>query len=199
MTRTGAAAIAYARSRVGGVTPEGSGYCLAFTRQCFAVPAYYASAIDAAHGADYPHPGDRNIPPASPVFFSSSSVYDHVAFYVSDSEVITTWTDDIYSWSMDRMIRDYGIYRGWSEDLNKVYVMASTTPPPLPEEEDKMLGLARLKDDPQVWIGDGVTRRRVRSENELADLTYKINGGYFKGTSEVQVVLSIDWLGAPVD
>lgn len=138
MTRVGADAIAYARGRVGGSTGD-PGMCLQFTRQCFEVAAYYASAIDAGLASQYPHPNDPNIPPATPVYFSSASVYDHVAFYISDAEVITTWNADIRSYPMSRMLSDYGPYRGWAEDLNTVRVYAPTIPPELEGADMKVV------------------------------------------------------------
>jgi len=89
MTRTGEEAINYARSRIGANSMSESGMCLKFTRECFAVPSYYASAVDAGYGCNAKHGGDWNPPPATPVWFRSPSVYDHVAFYVSEHEVIS--------------------------------------------------------------------------------------------------------------
>lgn len=133
MTRTGQPAIDYARGRVGGTMPD-SGLCLQFTRQCFEVPSYYYSAIDAWNAAVRPHPGDRNPPPGVPVYFRSASVYDHVAFYISAGEIVTTWNDDIRSYSFARMEADYGPYLGWAEDINRVTVWLGEDDDMTPDE-----------------------------------------------------------------
>lgn len=138
MTRTGQAAIDYARSRVGGEMPA-AGYCLQFVRQCFDIASYYGSAIDAWNGCRAPHPGDRNPPPAVPVWFRTPSVYDHVAFFVGPNEVISTFNEDIRSFNgLADIERQFsGTYLGWGEDLNTVTVWTpDVTPEPPPEEDD---------------------------------------------------------------
>jgi hypothetical protein len=167
MTRMGDEAINYARGRVGGTMPQ-AGYCLAFTRECFAVGSYYASAIDAAHGAEYPHPGDRNIPPATPVYFSSSSVYDHVAFYISDNEVITTWNADVKSMSMNQMLNSYGPYRGWAEDINTVYIMPTVAPPP--QESDEVARLLRHPNGTVAMVGPGAAFQVLHNGTQMDTL-----------------------------
>jgi hypothetical protein len=138
MTRTGQAAIDYARGRVGETMPD-TGLCLQFTRQCFAVDSYYYSAIDAWNAAIWPHPGDRHPPPAVPVYFLSASVYDHVAFNVdAGSEVVSTWSDDINHYDgLEAMERAYGPYLGWAEDINGVRVWD----PPAPEGDEFLMAL----------------------------------------------------------
>src|SRR3954468_21259845 len=100
MTRTGQAAIDWAYSRVGNGPPPPNGMpddglCLQFTRECFAVPALYASAIDAWETNPEQHPGDRYPPPAVPVWFWSSAPYRHIAFHAGGGQVITTFNDDV--------------------------------------------------------------------------------------------------------
>lgn len=167
MTRTGQAAIDYARGRVGTTMPEGSGYCLKFVRDCFAVPSYYASAIDAWNGARWPHPGDRNPPPAVPLFFRTPSQYDHVVFGCSAHEIVTTFNDQIRSYvgpdAIDQVCRDFdGTYLGWSEDLNTVRVHEPATEPEAPDvdlnnpadvQAMKMLVAETLREN----IGDGAS------------------------------------------
>lgn len=147
MVRTGQAAIDYAHSRVGGQMPA-SGYCLQFVRQCFDVGSYYGSAIDAWNGAEKKHPGDRNPPPAVPLFFKSPSVYDHVVFGGGPpaNDIVTTFNADIRHYGGDAIAgieRDFDAqYLGWTEDLNGVTVYTGgTTPPPTPiptDEDDDM-------------------------------------------------------------
>jgi hypothetical protein len=106
-----------------------SGYCLQFVRECFDVAACYGSAIEAWNASQYPHPGDRNIPPGVPVYFLSPSVYDHVVFGVSSGELITTFNEDIRSYGGDAIAgieRDFDAqYLGWAEDINRVRVYDS--------------------------------------------------------------------------
>lgn len=144
MTRTGQAAIDYAHSRVGGQMPA-SGYCLQFVRQCFDVGSYYASAIDAWNGAKVKHPGDRNPPPAVPLYFKSPSVYDHVVFGGGPpaNDIVTTFNADIRHYGGDAIAgieRDFDAqYLGWAEDINgvTVYTGGSTPPPtPIPDDEE---------------------------------------------------------------
>jgi hypothetical protein len=129
MVRTGDEAIEYARSRVGPDAMPASGYCLQFVRECFGVGSYYGSAIDAWNGAQYPHPGDRNPPPAVPLYFTSPSIYDHVVFGGGPpaNEIMTTFNDDVRQYSGEDAIsaieRDFeGTYLGWCEDINTVRV-----------------------------------------------------------------------------
>jgi hypothetical protein len=114
--------------------PE-SGLCLQFTRQCFEVPSLYASAIDAWNATDDPHPDDRNPPPAVPVWFWSSSIYRHVAFYVGPG-VVTTFNEDIRLFgSIAEMEGVYGPYMGWAYDhLNQHDVTPEDDEMPTPAD-----------------------------------------------------------------
>lgn len=151
MTRTGADAVAYANGRIGeNVVPPG--YCLVFTRECFDVPAYYASAIDAWNAARWRHPGDRHPPPAVPLFFTSASIYDHVCFGSDPSrDTVTTFNDDVRPMDIASMEQSFGPYLGWTEDVNTVRVWAPT-PDPLPVEvpEDDRMELVRITDDGRI-------------------------------------------------
>jgi hypothetical protein len=125
VTRTGQAAADYATGRVGDYYPP-PGYCLKFTRECFDVPSYYASAIDAWNGAPDKHPGDRYPPLGVPVFFQSASVYDHVAVHVGGGQVVTTFNDEIRQMSLGSMESSFGPYLGWTGSLNTVTVYTAT-------------------------------------------------------------------------
>lgn len=159
MTRTGQDAIDYARGRVGGTMPA-AGYCLQFVRQCFDIGSYYASAIDAWNGSGTQHPGDRNPPPAVPLFFRTPSQYDHVVFCCSPGEIVTTFNEDIkayYGDAISGIERDFdGQYLGWTEDLNGVTVWSGSAPPPEPEpvpivlEDDDTMKLIRIVDDGRI-------------------------------------------------
>ena len=112
-------------------------------------------------------------------------------------------------------VRAHGAGHGWtftltSEPWHAVYdaaddqhiptptAPAATTTTPL---GDKVLILAKLKTDPRVWIGDGITRRHVKTLEELADLQYRLRTGALPGAptaTDKGAVLSvdrIDWLG----
>ena len=138
MTRTGDAAIEYARSRVGANAMPASGYCLAFVRECFDVGSYYPSAIDAWNASPSKHAGDRNPPPAVPLYFTTPSQYDHVVFGGSWAEIITTFNDDVRQYVgasgsdvIAAIERDFdGSFLGWTEDINGVTVYNPTAPPP---------------------------------------------------------------------
>jgi hypothetical protein len=168
MTRTGQDAIDYGRGRVGNGPPppagmEASGYCLKFVRECYAVPSYYASAVDAWNASATQHPGDRNPPPGVPLFWRTPSQYDHVALGgANPGEVLTTYNDDVRrytaeSWDtvIDMMDRDFdGTYLGWTEDVNTVTVWAPPVPepppPPIEVPEDDTMELVRIIEDGRI-------------------------------------------------
>lgn len=128
MVRTGQAAIDAANAHVG-INMDAAGYCLKFTRECFAVGSYYASAIDAWNGAKKRHVGDRNIPPAVPVFFNSSSVYEHVCISTENGTFVSTWNAEVRKYSsLAAMEAAFGPLFGWSEDLNGVTVYQAGSP-----------------------------------------------------------------------
>jgi hypothetical protein len=153
--RIGDAAIQAARSRSGGSMPA-SGYCLQFVRECYGVPAVYGSAVDAARACDAPHPGDRNPPPGTPVWFWSSSVYDHVAFYVGPHEVISTFNADIRTFDgIGGIEANFGAgtaYAGWGEHLNEHIVWAPGTGPAPEEEDDDMRPMLIRQDNGTVAL-----------------------------------------------
>lgn len=174
MTRTGQDAIDYARGTLGITMPEG--YCLAWTRENFAVPALYGSALDAGLATNVPHPGDRNPPAAVPVWFRTSSVYDHVCFFVSPTEVISTYATTVrrFNGIADVERQFYGTFVGWAEDINEVRVWAPETPPGDLTGETTML-VIRGFDTPQVYVTDGITRRYLDQAQEVSD-TLKMTG-----------------------
>jgi hypothetical protein len=157
VTRTGADAVHYARSRVGGTMPA-SGYCLQFVRECFDIGPLYGSAIDAWNGAPDKHPGDRNPPMAVPLFFRSPSPYDHVVFGgdLPANEIVTTFNADIRSYGGDAIAgieRDFDAsYLGWTESLNgvKVWTAPAPEPPPMIWEDDDDMKLIRIIEDGRI-------------------------------------------------
>jgi hypothetical protein len=151
-----------------------SGYCLAFVRECFDVGSYYASAIDAWHGAPDQHPGDRNPPPAVPLFFLSPSPYDHVVFGGDPGEIITTFNDDVRRYTGPDVIaqveRDFdGSYLGWTESINGVRVHVPGGDEDMDADQDQRLrnveaALGRM----EPLTTD--TQARVRGSDPNADM-----------------------------
>jgi hypothetical protein len=157
-----------------------AGYCLQFVRECFAVPAVYASALDAGQAVHVGHRDDRNPAPGTPVWFRTPSVYDHVAFYVGPSEVISTFNADIRSFPGIASIEASfdGTFVGWGEDLNEHQVLVAATPPPEPpEEEDDMPWFIRRNDGFIVIVGPtgvrGVTFEQWQTYTNLGYATFK--------------------------
>lgn len=135
---TGQAAIDEAASRVGGTMPD-SGLCLQFTRQCYAVPSLYYSAIDAWNGAVEQHPDDRNPPPSAPVWFWSSSPYRHIAFHLGGGRYATTFNAEVREYGLASMEDIYGPLMGWAPDLNAYSLRppgGGPTPPPTTGGDD---------------------------------------------------------------
>lgn len=70
--------------------------------------------------------------------------------------------------------------------------------PPSIGKDDQMIRLARTNGDKTVWVGDGVTRRKINTPQELADVQWRISVGHFAGNTTVEIVDRIDWLGKAV-
>lgn len=70
-----------------------------------------------------------------------------------------------------------------------------------PEEEDDMLVIARSTNDPQVWIGNGVTRRKIVSQDTLKSVQYLATNGLLRvaGDGAVQKIDDLWALGHPLD
>ncbi|MGY4645881.1 hypothetical protein [Cellulomonas sp. URHB0016] len=171
MTRLGDDAVAYALSRVGGAMPD-SGLCLQWTREPFAIGALYGSAVDAWYGSNHRVPGDRNPPPAVPVWFDSSSIYEHVAFHCGDGVIVSTFNAEIRRFeSIGAMETVYGPYAGWGPGLNEVQVWWPPTTP-APEMEDDVKALIYTDGTPTWWLYDGLTKRELRpgEPDQLVDL-----------------------------
>jgi hypothetical protein len=174
MTRLGQEAIDYALARVaGGAGMPDSGLCLQWTREPFAIGALYGSAVDAWYGADHRQRGDRNPPPAVPVWFDSSSVYEHVAFWCGEQYggLVTTFNAELRVMSLDAAEDVYGPYAGWSPGLNEVQVWWPPTTP-APEMEDDVKALIYTDGTPTWWLYDGLTKRELRpgEPDQLVDL-----------------------------
>lgn len=81
-------------------------------------------------------------------------------------------------------------------------VSAARPAPIEPEEDDKVIALARLKDmynDGRVYVGDGITRTHVKTDQGLKDRQSMIRAGVLKAkTDTVHRVDSLEWLGKEV-
>jgi hypothetical protein len=134
MTRTGQAAIDAANAHVGHDMPQGAGYCLQFTRECFDVGPVHASAIDAWHASITPHPGDRAVPPAVPAYFDSNSPHEHVCISTEAGTYVSTFNAEVRKYSsLGAVEQAFGRFLGWAEDINGVRVYD-----PDDDEEDWM-------------------------------------------------------------
>lgn len=157
--RNASEAAAYAIQRANsGEEMHASGYCLQFVRECYPMASYYYSAIDAWNGAQYKHPGGSTsaVPPGYPAFFTSSSVYDHVAISIGGGDFVSVWNEEIRICSSSTMASGFGPFLGYSEDLNRVFIPSGGTPPPATQGDDEMLMIQRNKSTGAVsLIGSG--------------------------------------------
>ncbi|MFD6094586.1 hypothetical protein ACFWGN_20940, partial [Oerskovia sp. NPDC060338] len=73
-------------------------------------------------------------------------------------------------------------------------------PAPIEEEDDTMLVIARTKADPQVWIGDGLTRRRVTTQDTLKNIQWLATNGLLRvaKAGTVQTIEDLWALGHPI-
>jgi hypothetical protein len=211
MTRTGQAAIDHANGRIGeNVMP--AGYCLQFTRECFDVPALYGSAIDAWNGADGRHEGDRNPPPAVPVWFATSSVYDHVCIRTEDAYVVSTFNDDIRRFhDITDIERAFdGSFLGWAESINGVRIYTPKEDDddmPTPEEFARAVwsypvtgtppgSTVQHSDIAAAWLRDARTAPEVHAKldtNAKAVWSYIVTGTP-PGSNEQVADIAAAWL-----
>lgn len=77
---------------------------------------------------------------------------------------------------------------------------AEARPNPAPVEETNMLVIARSTKDPQVWVGDGVTRRRIASQDTLSTIQYLASKSIITvyAAGAVQTIDDLWALGHPV-
>lgn len=178
MTRTGQAATDYARGRIGHGPPPPAGMpddglCLQFTRENFAVPARYGSAIDAWNAAAYRHPGDRNPPPHVPVWFRSPSIYDHVCHFAAGNELISTYNDDVFRFDSIQDVEisfggGPGSYLGWAEDINGVRVWSpDPTPTPEPPLEDDVAHMVKHPNGTVAMVGPGAAFQVLHTPTQM--------------------------------
>lgn len=102
--------------------------------------------------------------------------------------------------------KDYGsgprAARTWQEGLEWLRNSGTASAEAAnPEEEDVMHVIARTTDDPQVWIGDGITRRMIVSQDTLKNVQYLASVGALRvfQNGAVQQVDDLWALGHPID
>lgn len=79
--------------------------------------------------------------------------------------------------------------RSTHEDSTKPWVIPAPPAPPAAEEDDMKLIIAREESDPKVYVGNGVTRRHIKTETDLGNLRWwlKNKRGYSDAETEVNV------------
>ena len=179
------------------------GLCLQFTRQDFDIPSKYYSAIDAWNAAQTKHPEDRNPPPAVPIWFWTPSPYRHVCFHLAAGYNVSTWNDEIRIYGSLAEIENQfgGPYMGWAEELNDVYCYEDIKPPTDPEGDDEMQVLFTTGSDPQVWVGDGITRRKVATQDTLSAMQWLTANGLLNiyANGAIQTIPDAWSMGHPID
>lgn len=156
--RSAAAAIAWGKAEIKRPSRNWNALCLMFVRKCFNVNAKYPDARSAWANAKKKHKtsNPNSIPSGVPVFFDTTSKWDHVALSIGDGKCISTdalrkGKPDIIS--IASIARNWGPLLGWSEDLNGVTVYTApagkptkpeTSTPPFPK------GLAPSKANPSA-------------------------------------------------
>lgn len=177
------------------------GMCQQFTRVSFGVRAYYGSAADAWHGADYRHPtsSSKDIPPAVPVFWlGGSRGYGHAAVSLGNGLCRSTdWprAESVGTARIDDITRAWGQrFVGWTEDINEVRVY---TPPKIPvidasniaKQTRKKGGTAtharRLKKAVAAEVGRGKMKIRSDSLGGAFKTQYKkVQRKYLRATGQ---------------
>ena len=69
------------------------------------------------------------------------------------------------------------------------------------DEDDKMLVIGKVKDKPEIWIGDGVVRRHIPTPAVLQDYVWMANNGFLKikDNGKVFEFTSLEVLGQAVE
>lgn len=193
MTRTGDAALRWAKSQHDDGGREWHNICLIFVHDCFDVGAYYPSASRAWYGAAHKHPttDGNKVPRGVPYFWTGGSQgYGHIVISAGGG---LCWSTDINVRGGVSLVRINDITRrwgqtprGWTEDLNRVRVWK---PAPMPVVDLSDLAKAH-KVDPDAKTGHhttGAVADVTRLERALAARGYlsarRVDGSY--GTATV--------------
>jgi len=111
-----------------------------------------------------------------------------------------------YGWVNPTWASDSNPYNGQYEPWHWEYKPELDSKPEPPStarnsnadsKERDTVFFARLKGRPEVWVGDGITRRHIKTPQELADLRwqYEALGRPFRDAGDCE---RIDWLGKEV-
>ena len=135
--RTGAAAIAWGKNEIKNPSRNWNALCLMFVRRCFNVAAKYPDARTAWANAKKKHKTSdpSSIPSGVPVFFDTTSKWDHVVLSIGGGKCISTdalrkGKPDIVS--IASLAKSWGPLLGWSEDVNGVTVYKAPAKPLVP-------------------------------------------------------------------
>lgn len=135
--RTGAAAIAWAKNEIKNPSRNWNALCLMFVRKCFNVAAKYPDARTAWANAKKKHKTSNasSIPAGVPVFFDTSSKWDHIVLSIGGGKCISTdalrkGKPDVVS--IASLAKNWGPLLGWSEDVNGVTVYKAPVKPTIP-------------------------------------------------------------------
>lgn len=118
-----------------------------------------------------------------------------------------------YGWVNPPWARDHDPRNGAHEPWHWEYVpaldqhdgigdyVAPRPVAPTPEEDDDMKTIATDGKSPQVWIGDGVTRRKIVTQDTLKSVQWLASNGYLNvaANGAVQTVPDLWALGHPID
>ena len=150
--RTGAAAIAWAKNEIKNPSRNWNALCLMFVRKCFNVAAKYPDARTAWANAKKKHKTSNasSIPAGVPVFFDTSSKWDHIVLSIGGGKCISTdalrkGKPDVVS--IASLAKNWGPLLGWSEDVNGVTVYKAPVKPTIPAFPK---GLAPGKNSPSA-------------------------------------------------
>lgn len=150
--RTGAAAIAWGKNEIKNPSRNWNALCLMFVRRCFNVAAKYPDARTAWANAKKKHKTSdpSSIPSGVPVFFDTTSKWDHIVLSIGGGKCISTdalrkGKPDIVS--IASLAKSWGPLLGWSEDVNGVTVYKAPAKPVVPSFPK---GLGPGKSDPSA-------------------------------------------------
>lgn len=171
MTRTGQAAVDWAKGEAQHASTDWYRRCKEFTRLAFAVPSDGTPSAGAAWDrAKFKHPetDPSKIPLAVPVFWEMESVADHVAVGIGGGVVVSTDWPHSHDVGLVR-IADlssnwHGRLLGWTEDIDGVRVW---TPPVPPAPDPNLVQQARHHAQTAVALFDDALRAG-RGEDVLA-------------------------------
>ena len=153
--RTGAAAIAWAKNEIKAPSRNWNALCLMFVRKSFNVAAKYPDARTAWANAKKKHKTSNasSIPAGVPVFFDTSSKWDHIVLSIGGGKCISTdalrkGKPDVVS--IASLAKNWGPLLGWSEDVNGVTVYKAPVKPTIPTIPAFPKGLAPGKSSPSA-------------------------------------------------